>query len=170
MMPAENDKPLTDGDVDILERSMEELEAMSMDERREFYQKFSALVLFRYLISKNLLIEGAKKEDIAMLKGCTLETGAGISAIYDVLGSRWQVFLERLEEYRVIIMKKEAEVEKIQEKLDKLDESSEERKLMERRMKKLENEIDALLKDPKLYVMDLKKSAKVVNRNDLFYN
>ncbi len=170
MMPNENDKPLTDSDVDILERSMEELEAMSMDERREFYQKFSALVLFRYLISKNLLREGAKKEDIALMKGCTLETGAGISAIYDVLGSRWQVFLERLEEYRDIIMEKEDEVENIQKKLDELDESSEEREPMERQIKKIEDEVNALLEDPKLYVMDIKKSAKVINRNNLFYN
>ncbi|MBU1017673.1 hypothetical protein KKA33_01450 [Patescibacteria group bacterium] len=170
MMPDENDQSLNNGDVDILEHSMEELEAMSMDERREFYQKFSALVLFRHLISKNLIREVAKKEDIAMMKGCTLETGAGISAIYDVLGSRWQVFLERLEEHRVIIMEKEAEARNIQEKLDELDESSEERELMERRIKKLKGKIEALLEDPKLYVMDLRKSAKVVNRNNLFYN
>ncbi len=94
-MPSEKSQPLNNGDVDILDSSMEELEAMSMDERCEFYQKFAALVLLRHLISKNLVEEGVSKEDIKMLKDCDVETASGISFIYDIRGSRWTVFLER---------------------------------------------------------------------------
>ena len=95
MMSAKKDQPLNNGDVDVLEHSMEELEAMSMDERREFYQKFSALVLLRHLISKNLAEKGVSKEDVKMLKDCDAETASGISFIYDIRGSRWTVLLER---------------------------------------------------------------------------
>lgn len=170
MTESENSQPLSNGDANVLEQSMEELATMSMEERREFYQTFSALVLFRHLISKNLVEKDTKKEDIAMLIGSDVETGSGISFMYDIRGSKWEVFLHRAEEHKATIEEKEAEVERLETALNDLDDESEERAEPERQIKVLNREISILLKDPKLDIMDLTKSAKVVNRNKLFYN
>ena len=94
-----------DGDIGVVQKSMEKIDSMPIEERHGHYERFSALVLIRFLMAKNLMEKEPKLEDCKMLEGCKIETASGISHIFDVCGSKWQVFLERRSDCREVIEK-----------------------------------------------------------------
>jgi len=83
------------GDISPAGDGVDQLESMSMPERRYFYKRFSAGVLIRCLINKKIVRENATEDDCRKLRESEIETLHYISFIFEVEGSKWQVVLQR---------------------------------------------------------------------------